>query len=139
MKKLVLAALLVVGLTAFAQEKQGRRAGKESLTSDEKVNIQVKRMTKDLNLNEKQVTDVRALVAKQVQKREDMKTELKAIKEKQRTELKAKMEKEQAAVSAEFKKILTPEQYAQWEKNREEKKDKMKERVIERREKKEIK
>jgi Spy/CpxP family protein refolding chaperone len=139
MKKLVLAALLVVGLTAFAQEKQGKRAGKESLTPDEKVNIQVKRITKDLNLSEKQATEVRALVTKQVQKREEMKAELKTIKEKQRTELKAKMEKEQVAVSAEYKKILTPEQYAQWEKNRAEKKDKMKERVIERREKKVIK
>lgn len=138
MKKLVLVALLAVGLTAFAQ-KQGRRAGKEGLTSEEKVDIQVKRMTKDLDLNEKQAAEVKVLVTKQVQKREEIKAELKSEKEKQRKDMKAKMEKEQAAVSAEYKKILTPEQYAKWEKNREEKKVKVKEKMIERREKRDLK
>ena len=62
MKKLIVAALLVVGLTTYAQEKEGRRAGREKLTSEQKVELQVKKMTKDLNLNEKQTKDVRALV-----------------------------------------------------------------------------
>lgn len=139
MKKLFLVALLVVGITAFAQEKQGRRAGKENLTSEEKVDIQVKRMTKDLSLNEKQAAEVRVLVTKQTQKREDLKAELKADKERQRTEMKANLEKEQAAISAEYKKILTPDQYVKWEKNLEEKKEKMKQRMMERRENKDLK
>ena len=139
MKKLFLVALFVVGITAFAQEKQGRRAGKESLTSEEKVDIQVKRMTKDLSLNDKQAAEVRVLVTKQTQKREDLKAELKADKERQRTEMKANLEKEQAAISAEYKKILTPDQYVKWEKNLEEKKEKMKQRMMERRENKDLK
>jgi hypothetical protein len=139
MKKLFLVALLVVGITVFAQEKQGRRAGKESLTSEEKVDIQVKRMTKDLSLNEKQATEVRVLVTKQTQKREDLKAELKADKERQRTEMRANLEKEQAAISTEYKKILTPDQYVKWEKNLEEKKEKMKQRMMERRENKDLK
>jgi hypothetical protein len=106
MKKLIVAALLVVGLTTYAQEKEGRRAGKEKLTSEQKVNLQVKKMTKDLDLNEKQTKDVRALVAKQVEKREAIKIQMKAEKE---------------AVSVEMKKILTAEQYAKWEKKRDEK------------------
>jgi len=120
MKKLIVAALLVVGLTTYAQEKEGRKAGKEKLTTEQKVNLQVKKMTKDLDLNEKQTKDVRALVTKQVEKREDIKAQIQAEKE---------------AVSVEIKKILTAEQYAKWEKNREEKIENFKEKMSERKEK----
>ena len=120
MKKLIVAALLVVGLTTYAQEKEGRKAGKEKLTTEQKVNLQVKKMTKDLDLNEKQTKDVRALVTKQVEKREDIKAQIQAEKE---------------AVSVEMKKILTAEQYAKWEKNREEKTENFKEKMSERKEK----
>jgi Spy/CpxP family protein refolding chaperone len=120
MKKLIVAALLVVGLTTYAQEKEGRRAGREKLTSEQKVDLQVKKMTKDLDLNEKQTKDVRALVTKQVEKREAIKIQMQAEKE---------------AVSVEMKKILTAEQYAKWEKNREEKIENFKEKMRERKEK----
>ena len=120
MKKLIVAALLVVGMTTFAQEKEGRIPGKEKLTSEQKVNLQVKKMTKDLDLNEKQAKDVRALVTKQVKKREDINAQMQAEKE---------------AVSVEMKKILTAEQYAKWEKNREEKIENFKEKMSERKEK----
>ena len=120
MKKLFVAALLVVGLTTYAQEKEGRRAGREKLTSKQKVDLQVKKMTKDLDLNEKQTKDVRALVAKQFEKREAIKAQMQAEKE---------------AVSVEMKKILTAEQYAKWEKNREEKIENFKEKMSERKEK----
>lgn len=139
MKKLLVVALLVVGLTTFAQEKEGRRAGKERLTSEEKVDLHVKKMTKDLDLNEKQANEVRAIAKKQVEKREAKKAEMKNIKEKQRAEMKTNMEKEQAALSADMKKILTADQFAKWEKMRDERKGKMKERIQERREKKETK
>ena len=69
MKKLIVAALLVVGLTTYAQEKEGRRAGREKLTLEQKVDLQVKKMTKDLDLNEKQTKDVRTLVTKQIGKK----------------------------------------------------------------------
>jgi Spy/CpxP family protein refolding chaperone len=120
MKKLIVAALLVVGLTTYAQEKEGRRAGREKLTSEQKVNLQVKKMTKDLDLNEKQTKEVRALVTKEVEKREAIKIQMQAEKE---------------AVSVEMKKILTAEQYAKWEKNREEKIENFKEKMSERKEK----
>ena len=120
MKKLILAALLVVGLTTYAQEKEGRKAGREKLTSEQKVDLQVKKMTKNLDLNEKQTKDIRALVTKQVEKREDIKAQIQAEKE---------------AVSVEMKKILTAEQYAKWEKNRDEKIENFKEKMSERKEK----
>lgn len=138
MRKLFVAALLAVGISAFAQEKEGRGPGR-GLSSQEKVELQVKKMTKDLNLNEKQTAEVRDLVTKQVEKREAKRAEMKADREKDRAEMKANMEKEQAAVSESMKKILTAEQYSQWEKQRDERKEKMKARMQERREKKDLK
>lgn len=136
MKKLLVFALLVVGITAFAQGKEGRRGGKEKLTSEERVDFQVKRMTKDLGLNDKQAEQVKAIVTKQAQKRDAKREELKASKDKDRQEMRAKMEANQAEVSADMKKILTPEQFTKWEQNRDEKKEKMKEKMLERKEKK---
>jgi protein CpxP len=135
MKKVIVAALLVVGLTTYAQEKEGRKAGREKLTSKQKVDLQVKKMTKDLNLNEKQTKDVKALVTKQVEKREAKRKEMEDFKTKKREELKAQMKSEKEAVSIEMKKILTAEQYAKWEKNRDEKIENFKEKMSERKEK----
>lgn len=136
MKNVFLAVLFVLSLTTVAQVKQTRS---ERLTPEEKIDLQVKRMTKDLGLNEKQVAEVRAIVTKQVQHREEMKAELKATKEKQRKEMKGKIEREQEAIKTEYKKILTPEQFAQWEKKQEAQKEKVKDRMIERKEKKDLK
>ena len=135
MKKLFLVALLVVGLTAFAQEKEGIKAVRERLTPEQKVDFQVKKLTKDLNLNDKQANEVRALVTKEVEKREAKRAEKKELKAKKREEMKAQMQAEQAAVSADMKKILTPEQYTKWEKIRDERKENFKEKMSERREK----
>lgn len=138
MKKLFVAALLVVGITAFAQEREARK-GKERLTTEQKVDLQVKKMSTDLNLNDKQKEQIKSLVTKQVEKREQKRKELQESKKQDRAQMKAQMEANQAATSAEMKKILTPEQFTKWEKLREEKKDKMKERMMERKEKKELK
>jgi hypothetical protein len=135
MKKVIVAALLVVGITAFAQEKEGRRAGREKLTSEQKVDLQVKKLTKDLDLNEKQANEVKALVTKEVAKREAKRAEMQELKAKKREEMKAQREAEQAAVSADMKKILTAEQYTKWEKNREVRKESIKEKMAERKEK----
>jgi Spy/CpxP family protein refolding chaperone len=134
MRNVFLALLLFVGITTLAQEKRGAK-----LTSEEKVDLQVKRMTRDLSLNEKQVKEVRAIVAKEVEKRDAKRTEVKEQKSKKREEMKSKMQEEQAALAADMKKILTAEQYTKWEKQREEKKSKLKERMGERRGKGEFK
>ena len=136
MKKLVLMAFLVVGITTFAQEKKEER--KEKFTPEQRVDFQVKKMTKDLNLNDKQAEQVKALVAKEVEKREAKKAEMEAKrteqtkpskeeKEARRTEMKANQE----AMKAEMKKILTAEQYTKWEQKQEERKEKMMERIKE--------
>ncbi|MBY0487122.1 MAG: hypothetical protein K2P85_08075, partial [Flavobacteriaceae bacterium] len=109
MKKLFLVALLVVGLTTFAQEKRGDR--REQLTPEQRVDFQVKKLTKDLSLDEKQEKEVRVLVAKEVEKREAKRAEMKAKKAEMiekakpsKEELEARraeMQKEQASMKAE--------------------------------------
>lgn len=136
MKKVFLIALLVVGITTFAQGKKERRFNGDKLTKEQKVDFQVKRMTKDLALNEKQAKEIEVLVAKEVDKREAKRAKMKEEKAQERNEMRAEMEANQAEMRAEMKKILTPEQFSKWEKNREEKKEKMKEKIAERREKK---
>ena len=135
-------SLLAVGLTAFAQEKENRRPRGEkfeSLTKEQKVELQVKKMTKDLNLNESQINEVKAIVTAEVEKREKMKAEMKELKEQSRKEKFSKIKEEQAALEIQMKKILSPEQYEKWEKIREERKANMKEKMAERRGKGEIK
>ena len=145
MKNLFLALLLFVGITAMAQEKKERRPEGEKLTKEQKVDLQVKKMTQELSLNEKQIKEVRTIVTQQVEKREAKraemeakKAEMKAKKAEKRAEIKTKMAEEQAAVTSEMKKILTPEQFTKWEQNREEKKDKMVKKIKAKKRNKEI-
>lgn len=128
MKKLFLVALMLVGLTTFAQDKRVGKAERPKLSSDEKVEKQVEKLRTDLALNEKQVAEVKALVTEQVKKREAKKAEIKAIKTADRKEMMAKMKDEQTAMKDKMKKILTAEQFTKWEANREEMKDKMREK-----------
>lgn len=138
MKKLILAVVLVVGMTAFAQE--GRRERMEKLTPEQRVDLQVKKMTKDLDLNDKQALEVRILVQKEVEKREAKRAEREAKRAAMRPSkeemenMKAKMQEEQKANAIEMKKILTADQYAKWEKNREERKEKMMDKMQDRKE-----
>jgi Spy/CpxP family protein refolding chaperone len=141
MKKLVVAFLLIVGITAMAQEKEMKRPNGDkfaSLTPEQKVEYQVKKMSKDLSLNDKQVKEVKALVTKEVEKRNAIKAEMKALQAKQRIEMKAKIDEEYAAMSNEMRKILTSEQYTKWEKIHEERREKMTEKMKEKRENKKI-
>ena len=130
MKKLLVAALLVVGMTTFAQEKMEEH--KQQLTPEQKVNIQVKKMTKELNLTEKQAQEIRVVVASEVEKREANKAEMQAIKasgvkptKEEMKARKAKLQEDKAEMDAKMKNILTPEQYALWLQKLEERKQKM--------------
>ena len=123
MKKLILAIALVISSLSFAQEGRGRG---EKLTPEQQSELQVKKMTLDLDLNEKQQKEVKAILLEQAKKREAKITEFKANKEKgekpsadEKFEMKNKMLDEQIEMKAKMKKILTPEQYKEWEENHE--------------------
>lgn len=132
MKKLIVAALLVVGITAFAQEKEGITAGSK-LSTKQKVDFQVKKISKELELSAEQTVAVEVLITKQVQKREAKRAEFKTNTEKERAEMKVNRDKGQTEVTADMKKILTPDQFIKWEKMRDDRMEKMKEKIAEKR------
>lgn len=127
MKKLILAIALVISSLSFAQEGRGRGKERgEKLTPEQQSELQVKKMTLDLDLNEKQQKEIKAILLEQAQKREAKIAEFKGNKEKgekpsadEKFEMKSKMLDEQIEMKAKMKKILTPEQYKEWEENHE--------------------
>ncbi len=133
MKKLVVAALLVVGMTSFAQEKM--EDPKSQLTPEQKVNLQIRKLTKELNLNENQIKEIRIVALKEIELREARKAEMEASKKLSKEEMKArkaKFEEERALAEARMKKILTPEQFTKWIEIRKARKEKMENRIEER-------
>lgn len=64
MKNLILALALVFGITTFAQERKMGKEDREKLTPQERVEFQVKRLTKDLDLTTKQAEQVKSLMTK---------------------------------------------------------------------------
>lgn len=134
MKKLLVQALLVVGLTTFAQEK-GKRGDFKEMTPEQRTEMQVKKMTKELDLNETQQKQVKELLDSQKDERAaimEKRKEIKEISEKatkeQREEMKATMDKNREAIKLKMKSILTDEQYKKWESNMDNKKEKMENR-----------
>ena len=132
MKKLILAAVLVVSTLTFAQER-GRKG--EKLTPEQQTELQVKKMTLDLDLDANQQKQVKTILLEQAKKREAKMAEMKARKEKGYSQLKLATEivknemlDNQIEHKAQMKKILKPEQFQKWEQNLENRREKMSER-----------
>ena len=125
MKKLFIVALLVVGMTSFAQERKAKpeRAKMEQLTPEQRDQLQLKKMTLDLDLNASQQKEMSKIIAEQSAKREARMAERKAtndVAEKQLTAderfaNKNQMLDEQMAMKERMKKILTSDQYKKWD------------------------
>lgn len=129
MKKLILITALALSTLTFAQEK---RAKKERLTPEQQTELQVKKMTLDLDLNAKQQKEVKTILLEKAKKREAKMAEFKANRTKgqkptaeEKFEMKNKMLDEQIEMKAEMKKILTKEQFTKWEVKKENNKQKM--------------
>ncbi|PIB26718.1 hypothetical protein [Maribacter sp. 4G9] len=124
MKKIVLAALLLVGITAMAQEqnrKEGRRQMAD-LTPEQMATLQTKRMTLALDLTEDQQSKIQEMFAKNAAERKAKMESYKASKERGETlsddekfALKNERLDKQIAHKEEMKSILNNEQYDKWE------------------------
>lgn len=118
MKKLIVAAFLVAGLSTFAQvekkEKEKEKSeSREKLSPEERTQRELKRMTKALHLTDVQQKEMTALFSEIQSKR---------------AENQGKPSKEdRKAMKDKINKILTPEQAATWKKIQDERKEKMKE------------
>ncbi|NBL64395.1 hypothetical protein GV828_04160 [Flavobacterium sp. NST-5] len=142
MKKMMIAALLMIGMTSFAQEKTlgEKRARPErehlpqrdKLSPEERNKKQLEKITSELNLTDAQQKEVAKLMAENKAKREAKKEDRQA----KMKLMKAEREKEMEANDAKMKKILTADQYAKYQTLKAEKKAKMQDRLKDRKEKK---
>jgi Spy/CpxP family protein refolding chaperone len=122
MKKLLIAAILLVSIAGFAQEKKDgtKRAQKmnmEKLSPEQRTEKRIAKMTKELTLDAKQQEKIRGVFKEEA-----------VSKEKQRAEMKKKKEQAREKMDSRMKAILTPEQLAKMESNKSEMKNKMQER-----------
>ena len=139
MKKMILAIALVATTLTFAQDRKARG---EKLTPEQQTELQVKRMTLDLDLDAKQQKEIKTILLEQAKKREAKMAEMKAKREKgekpsadEKFEMKNKMLDNQIENKAQMKKILKPEQFAKWEEKQSDRKKNQSERVQNRMEK----
>lgn len=124
MKKVCIVALLVIGLSSFAQERKERhpKGEMEQMTPEQRNQLHLKKMTLDLDLNAKQQEQLTKILADQSAKREAMKAEHKAKTEEVkaiRFEMKKKILDEQIEMKNKMKSILSAEQFSKWEMKKE--------------------
>ena len=118
----MIVALLMVGMTIFAQERNRRQGNDmERFTPEQRSQLQLKKMTLNLDLNESQQREIKAFIADKNTKMEAHKTAIKAMKEKgmkpsndERFTMKMKMLDEQIATKKRMEKILNPKQFEKW-------------------------
>jgi len=123
MKKLIIATLLLVGISSFAQEKNKmeRRQHEmemEKFTPEQRNELTLKKMTLELDLSSKQQSQMKSIIAEKSAKREAMMKARKENTEKptrdERFAMKSKMMDEQIAMKTKMKTILSPEQFEKW-------------------------
>jgi len=143
MKKLIVGALLMIGMTAVAQEGKPMKVnGQREVSAEQREQNQLKRLTSELNLDAAQQKEMAVVLNERSEKREAMKAERKESKEKgvkptpeDRKERRAEMDAFHADQDAKIKKILRGDQVAQWEKMKAEQKEKRKDKMQQKTEK----
>lgn len=123
MKKVLFAALFLIGVSSFAQDgpAKGRKHDRVSLSPAQRSDLRVKELTLELGLNASQQKEIAAIIAEQENKREAYRNELKANREKAKPTAdevyakKSKMLDEKIAEKEKVKKVLTADQFQKWE------------------------
>lgn len=116
-------AFLMVGMTVLAQERNKKQHGNEmeQFTPEQRSQLQLKKLTLELDLNQSQQKEMKVIIAEMNAKKEAYGTAMKAMREKdvkpttdERFEMKMKMLDEQIATKKRVEKILDPKQYERW-------------------------
>lgn len=123
MKKLIVFALLSLTLSGIAQEKKNQmNSERPEFTAQQKNELQLKKLTLELDLTAKQQKEMAEIIEKQQIKREKMRAEIKnkradnkKLTADEKFVLKNQMLDERIAHKNEMKKVLTPEQIEKWE------------------------
>lgn len=144
MKKLFIAALLFVGIASFAQDddmdQKPVREQRERLTPEQRNDRQLKKITTELNLNTAQQEQVKLFIAEKSSKAEKLREARNQQKDNsnkltadQREAFKKQMIAEKDASDAKMKSILTADQYTKWKASQEQDRDKVRNKMKERR------
>lgn len=110
MKKLIIAALLVVSVSAFAQ-------GGQRMSPEERTKVQLERWTTELKLDAKQLEQIKPILTEQAIKNQAMRAEMmgggspgEMTSEKREAFMKKRTEITEAT-NTKLKAILTPDQF----------------------------
>lgn len=142
MKTLIIALVFGIGVSGFAQVStpQSGESYREKTTPEQRQQKHLTYLTKELNLDAKQQEAVSKILAEKSAKAQDLKAQRGTRKDsgekmtsEERTALKNKMQAEKADTEAKMKAILSADQYQKWLTIREENKDKIKDRMREKR------
>ncbi|MEM6515618.1 MAG: hypothetical protein AAF688_05500 [Bacteroidota bacterium] len=134
MKKLILIAIALVNLQAFAQpgDRQERREQIQKIKDmsvEDMAELGTKKMTLDLNLSEDQQSKVQAVLLEEakfrkqkMEEREARRDEMEKVRPSKEEHIQMEKEKldRQIAMKENMKSILDDEQFAEWEQNMEE-------------------
>nr|WP_315250947.1 hypothetical protein [uncultured Flavobacterium sp.] len=143
MKTLIIALVFGIGVSGFAQESttapNNSNIGK--MTPEQRQEKQLARLTKELTLDAKQQEAVGKILAEKSAKAQEAKSQRQTRKSsgekmtaEEREAFKTKMQAEKADTETKMKAVLSADQYKKWLETREENKDKMRDKIRERRE-----
>lgn len=125
MKKLIMAILVLAGISATAQNHNmnGKRGEMKDLTPEQVATLQTKKMTLALDLNVSQQSKIKSILTEDAKTRKSKMEDFKARKEegkKMTADEKYTIQNTrldyQIAQKNEMKSILTAEQFSKWEK-----------------------
>lgn len=137
MKKLIIAALLLVGVSNFAQEanapkNKSGKGSKEMKSPKQRTEAMLAKMTTELNLDTNQQAQIKPIIAEQGLKMEAMRVQMKANRESgvmptdadKKAMKKTRME-DKEATDTKIKAILTADQFGKYQAMQEAAKEKM--------------
>ena len=124
MKRLIIAALLLVSISSFAQEQttsegKPKKEKREKQTTEQRSQAQLEKLTKELALTPQQQEQIKPILAEQYAKLEAFRAERmnsgrKEMTAEERDALRAKRQEDKKAVDTKIQTILTPEQLKKW-------------------------
>ena len=146
LKKVLIAALFLIGMTSFAQEKKviTERAQMDQMTMEQKNQLRLKKMTLDLDLSTSQQKEVEKILAEQGRKKKAKiiarQNSQGAMKKKLNFEgrfvRKNQILEEQIARKGKMQKILSSKQFDKWESLKSQSKDRLSQKMANRNDRK---
>ncbi|WP_372919807.1 Spy/CpxP family protein refolding chaperone [Salegentibacter sp.] len=125
MKKISLILVLMISVSAFAQERKHKKAHQDrvEMTAEERASLKTQKMNSELDLTQDQQEEIKKLFTEQAKEREEYKAEKKEARTKNATARAKRSEGRNLRVEKreehreKMKEILTEEQFATWTEN----------------------